>query len=275
MSFWKRKKEATCPSGNWKNKLSDFLPFFAGTTLILLAVLVVRQRISAMEKDLLGNAAPAEIVVAADPISPGSVFSHENLAKKSIPSSGTTRRNVPASDFELLLGARAKVEISKGEPVLWTDVQEPIEVDNFSMTIPNGRRAITIDADTKASFSGLLRPGDHVDILRGEKEGEISTPVLFDVPVIAVDRHFLSPPSEEEGYEIGTITVSVTPDEATRLSAAARDGSLSWLLRNPGDRGRPSKRASLWATAVFPVEIWKAGIRERKTPADFEPGASE
>lgn len=275
MFFWKRKKEASCPSVNWKNKLSSFLPLFAGMILTLMAVLVARQRISAMERTLLGNAAPAEIVVAADPISPGSVFSLENLAKKSIPSSGTTRRNVPASDFELLLGARAKVEISKGEPVLWTDVQEPIEVDKFSMTIPNGRRAITIDADTRTSFSGLLRPGDHVDILRGEKEGRISAPVLFDVPVIAVDRHFLSPPSEEEGYEIGTITVSVTPDEATRLSAAAREGSLSWLLRNPSDRSRPPKRASCGATAISPVEIWKAGIRERISPAAFEPGESE
>jgi pilus assembly protein CpaB len=244
----------------------EFAPLIAGVMLTLLAIFVARQRISAVEKNILGKAAPRDIVVAADPISAGGIFSLENLAKKSVPFAGTSRRNVPASDFELLIGARAKVDIAEGEPVLWTDVEEPFEFDKFSLTIPKGRRAITIDADRRASFSGLIRPGDHVDILREGPDGKRAATILLDVPVIAVDRHFLPLSSEEEGNDIGTITVSVTPDEATRLSAAAREGNISWLLRNPEDRGKPQKRRNLWAKASPPVEIWKAGIRERKPP---------
>src|SRR4030066_197545 len=67
-------------------------------------------------------------------------------------------------------------------------------------------------------------------------------PFLFDVPVIAVDRHFLPPSREEEGKEIATLTMSVTTNEAALLSAAAREGKVSWLLRNPDDRGMPPKR---------------------------------
>ena len=272
MSFWKRKKETASSSGGGKNRVQEFLPLVAGTILTLLAILIARQRISAVEKNILGKAAPTEIVVAANPIPAGSTFSLENLAKKSIPVDGTTRRNVPAHDFELLLGARAKVEMSGGEPVLWTDVEEPLDVDRFSLLIPKGRRAITMDADTKASFSGLIRPGDHVDILRETSDGKGSYPFLFDVPVIAVDRLFSPPSTEEEGKEIATLTMSVTTNEAALLSAAAREGKISWLLRNPDDRGRPPMREHARAALSSLVEIWKGGIREEKTPLPSKEG---
>ncbi|TFH29734.1 MAG: Flp pilus assembly protein CpaB, partial [Deltaproteobacteria bacterium] len=170
LSFWKRKKEPACSSGSWKNKVPSFLPLLAGLILTLLAIFAARQRISAVERDIMGKAAPTEIVVATNLIPKGALFSLENLSKRSVPSAGTSRRNIPAPDFELLLGARTKVEISDGEPVLWTDVEEPIDVDKFSLKIAKGRRAITIDADMRASFSGLLRPGDHVDLLRKRKD---------------------------------------------------------------------------------------------------------
>lgn len=270
MSFWKRKSEAACSSGSWKNKVPAFLPLLAGITLTLLAILAARQRISAVERDILGKAAPTEIVVAATLIPRGAIFSLENLSKRSVPSAGTSRRNIPAPDFELLLGARAKVEISEGEPVLWTDVEEPIDVDKFSLMIAKGRRAITIAADTRASFSGLLRPGDHVDLLRKRKDAREFTPLLLHVPVLAVDRQFLPLSSREDGTDIGTITVAVTPDEAVLLSTAAQDGEISWLLRNPADQGRQPKGKSLSANSFSSVEIWRGGVRERKPPAAFE-----
>jgi pilus assembly protein CpaB len=267
LSFWKRKKGTSCTSGNWKNKVTDFLPLIAGMILTMLAIIVARQRISAVERDILGKAAPTEIVVAATPIPTGATFTLENLSKRAVPSAGTSRRNVPPSDFSLLLGARAKVEISEGEPVLWTDVEEPFVADSFSLTITKGSRAMTIEADRKASFSGLLRPGDHVDLLQEGKDRRGFTPLLFHVPVLAVNRHFLPLSSGGEEDEIDTITVSVTPDEATRLSTAARGGSISWLLRNPGDRSRPHKRKGVFAKSSPHFEIWKAGIRERSAPS--------
>jgi pilus assembly protein CpaB len=269
LSFWKRTKGTSCTSGNWKNKVTDFLPLIAGIILTMLAIIVARQRITAVESNILGKAAPMEIVVAATPIPTGTTFTMENLSKSAVPSAGISRRNVPASDFSLLLGARAKVEISKGEPVLWTDVEEPFAADSFSLTITKGRRAMTIEADRKASFSGLLRPGDHVDLLQEGKDRQGFKPLLFHVPVLSVNRHFLPLSSGGEEDEIDTITVSVTPDEATRLSTAAREGSISWLLRNPGDRSIPHKKKGVFAKSSLPIEIWKAGILERSAPSNF------
>jgi pilus assembly protein CpaB len=249
--------------------MMDFLPLVAGLVLTMLAIFAARQRISTVERNILGKASPTEIVVAATSIPTGAAFSLENLSKKAVPSSGTSRRNVPASDFSLLLGARAKLEISEGEPVLWTDVEEPFSADSFSLTIAKGRRAMTVEADRKASFAGLLRPGDRVDLLKEEKDHRGFTPLLFHVPVLAVNRHFLPLSSEREEDEIDTITVSVTPDEATRLSTAARRGGISWLLRNPGDPDVRQKRKRVFPKTSPIVEIWKAGIRERSPQSAF------
>lgn len=269
MSLWRRKQEVACSSGGWKNKVPAIFSLLAGITLTVLAILAARQRISAVEKEILGKAAPTEIIVAGNLISKGGLFSLENLSKRAVPSAGTSRRNIPAQDFELLLGARAKVEIAGGEPVLWTDVEEPVEVDTFSRTISKGQRAMTIDADMRSSFSGLLRPGDHVDLLRKSPGGGGFVPLLVRVPVLAVDRQFLPLSTGEEGSEIGTITVAVTQDEAMLLAAAAREGDISWLLRNPADRDRGKQVKNVSGRASSSVEIWKGGIRERKTPAPF------
>lgn len=269
MSFSKRIKEALSSFGRWKNRVPEYVPLVAGLTLTLLAVVVARQRISSMEKNILAKTAPREIVVAAKPLSVGSVFSLENVAKKAVPSIGTSSRNVFAKDFSLLIGAKAGVAVSQGEPILWTDVREPIEVETFSRTIPEGRRAVTIDADLKDSFAGLLRAGDHVDLLRQDRDRRNTRPLLTDVPVIAVDRHFLPfTPGRDQG-EIATITVCVTPNQAIGLSQAVRDGKLSWVLRNPEDHGKYAARRNRAVPGHAPVEIWKAGILERKPSATF------
>lgn len=269
MAFWMRKKGAASSSADRKNKVIEFLPLIAGIGLTLLAIFVARQRISDVEKNILAKTTPTEIVVASGVIPAGAAFSMENLAKKTVPSEATSRRNVPAKDFDLLLDAKAKVEIPQGEPVLWTDVDEPVEVDQFSNMIPKGRRAITIDTDAESSFSGLVRPGDRVDILSKGNAGRVFGPLLSDIPVIAVNRSYLPNFPDEDDNEIHTVTLSVAPSEASRLSEAAKEGNLSWLLRNPDDRSGPASRRAQQAKTFPPVEIWKAGIREREPPDVF------
>lgn len=261
MFSWIGKRLGSSSCAGWKSKAREFLPLAAGLALTVTAIFMARQRISAVERDVLKSAAPVDVVVAAAEIPAGTAFSGQNVAKLSVPSSGTSRRNVPASEFELLLGATARSALSPGEPILWTDVEEPLDVDRFSQTIPAGRRAITLEADASATFGGLIRPGDRVDI-RCEGEGDPPRTAWFhDIPVIAVDRHYNRPPAGEDALEIATVTISVTPEEGRRLSAA-REGKIRWFLRNPEDRSGGRGVSRVAATGRPPVEIWKAGIRE-------------
>ncbi|MDD5762313.1 MAG: Flp pilus assembly protein CpaB, partial [bacterium] len=213
-------------------KVRALLPLLAGLLLCGVALAAAGRRMATVEKDIRRQANPVEVVVASVPIQAGETFDTQNLAKKAVPSSGTGQRNVPASDFELLVGARAKTAIDPGEPVLWTDVEEPYDADAFSSNVLPGRRAITLGVDTTSSFAGLLRPGDRVDLLL-ERSGANSSDWVRDLPVIAVDRDHnrLAHPSDKE--ETATVTLMVTPGEGSRIARSS--GKVHWFLRNPDD----------------------------------------
>ncbi|MDA8122129.1 MAG: Flp pilus assembly protein CpaB [Deltaproteobacteria bacterium] len=263
MFFWKKKKESSSSSGAWNKWSREILLFLAGLTLTLSAIFLARHRIAAVEREIRVQSSPVEIVVPSVLISAGEVFSEQNLAKKTVPASGTSNRNVPASEYELLVGARAKGNLAAGEPVLWSDVEEPFDMDKFSQVVPAGRRALTIEADVSSSFAGLIRPGDRVDLLCDGENGKTVKSWIRAVPVISVDRHYNRPPSGEESKEISTITVSVTPEEGITLASGARGGRLHWFLRNPDEPSRPATRnARISTTFRKKVEIWKAGILE-------------
>lgn len=226
---------------------------------------MARQRISGVEEEIRRKTSPVDVVVAKRSIASGDVMTTENLARHALASSGTTARNVPAKEYDLLLGARSKVSLSAGEPVLWTDVEDPLDTETFSRTIPAGRRALTVEADPAASFGGLLRPGDRVDLFCSGPSGSQAPLWFYDLPVIAVDRRFGPSPDSTENLEASAITLSVTPDEARRLSAV-RNGSTRWFLRNPEDRGRPPVARDN-RQALLSVEIWKGGIRRWPPPS--------
>ncbi len=232
-----------------------------GLLLMGLALAAAGKRIAAVEEDIRRRNNPVDVVVASGPIEAGEEFTPENLAKKSVPASGTGKRNVPAGDFELLLGSKAKSRVDPGEPVLWTDVEEPFEADVFSKTVPKGRRALTVDVDATSSFSGLLQPGDRVDLLAKGSDGGAERWVR-NIPVIAVDRHLnrLARPSDSQ--ETGTVTLMVTPGEGVTVASASAGGKLFWFLRNPDDNTSLSaERAGTRPSGAPRVEVWKGGIR--------------
>ena len=245
-------------SGKWAGKVRTLLPLLAGLLLCGFALAAAGRRVATMEKDILRQANPVEVVVASVPIPSGETFGARNLAKKAIPSSGTGQRNVPASDFELLVGARAKTAIDPGEPVLWTDVEEPFDMDAFSRTILPGRRAMTLGVDSTSSFAGLVHPGDRVDLLV-ERSGARSADWVRDIPVLAVDRdqNRLAHPAEKE--EAATVTLMVTPGEGIRIARAS--GKVHWFLRNPDDNATIALGPPVKPMSFHAVELWKGGVK--------------
>jgi Flp pilus assembly protein CpaB len=252
------RKTRSCFSGKLAVKIRSLLPLLAGLLLCGFALAAAGRRVATMENEIRRQADPVEVVVASVPIPAGETFSERNLAKKAVPSSGTGQRNVPASEFELLVGARAKTAIDPGEPVLWTDVEEPYDTDVFSKTVLPGRRAMTLGVDTTSSFAGLVHPGDRVDLLV-ERSGANSSEWVRDIPVIAVDRDHngLAHPSDKG--DAATVTLSVTPGEGSRIARAS--GKVHWFLRNPGDNGASAQVPSANPMASHAVEIWKAGVK--------------
>lgn len=260
MYSWMKGKAVSFCSANWKGKAMEMLPLVAGILLTGIALAAAGKRISAVESSIRQQARPTDVVVAAFPIAAGTEFTREAIAKKPVPASGVGKRNVPAKDFELLLGAKAKYPIDPGEPVLWTDVEEPYETDAFSSLVSVGRRALTVSVDTTSSFSGMLRPGDRVDLLAEAQDSKVPSWIL-DIPVISVDRHTNRLAGQAEAAEAETVTLNVTPAEGIGIARASASGKLHWFLRNPADNGVLARDRRQKSPATSPVEIWKGGIR--------------
>lgn len=260
MPAWTKETVRSFLSGRWSGSARELLPLGIGIVLTGLALATAGQRIASVEKELRRQANPVEVVVASVPIAAGATFSDANLAKKAIPSSGAGRRNVPAGEFELLLGATARNPIDPGEPVLWTDVQEPYEADSFSALVRAGRRALTVSADASSSFAGLLVPGDRVDILAEAADAKASS-WIPDLQVIAVDRRHDRIAGPAETGEAATVTLMVTPGEGARIARAAGSGRLHWFLRNPVDNSATTLRSPARWSAPLRVEIWKGGVK--------------
>jgi len=251
------RKARSFSSGKLAGKARTLLPLLAGFLLCGFALAAAGRRVATVEREIRRQADPVEVVVASVPIPAGETFSPGNLAKRAIPSSGTGQRNVPASEFELLVGARAKTAIDPGEPVLWTDVEEPFDTDAFSRTVLPGRRAMTLGVDTTSSFAGLLHPGDRVDLLV-ERSGADSADWVRDIPVIAVDRDHnrLAHPSDKG--ETATVTLMVSPGEGSRI--ARTSGKVHWFLRNPDDNAAEAKSPPGKKMTFRAVEVWKGGV---------------
>ena len=253
-----KRKVRSFSSRKWTGKVRTLFPLVAGLLLCGFALTAAGRRVATVEKDIRRQVNPIEVVVASVPIPAGETFSTRNLAKKAVPSSGTGQRNVPASDFELLVGGRAKTAIDPGEPVLWTDVVEPYDTEAFSRTVLPGRRAMTLGVDMTSSFAGLLHPGDRVDLLV-ERSGAHSAEWVRDIPVIAVDRDHnrLAHPSDKE--ETSTVTLMVTPGDGSRIAGAS--GKAHWFLRNPDDNTAAAPGLAAKPVTSRAVEVWKGGVK--------------
>jgi pilus assembly protein CpaB len=177
----------------------------------------------------------------------------------SVRSADVELRQVPAEvayvgmarSLEQVVGKVATATLFAGEYVLSEKISENKMNAGIAALIPPGMRAKSVTAISPADrVSGLLDIGDRVDVIltrtvQGEKREsvEVAETLLQNVQVLAIDRFVESqsgkpvgPPSKNE-QKSSSITLMVTPEEASLLSVGQREGLLSFSLRHPEDHG--------------------------------------
>ncbi len=121
--------------------------------------------------------------------------------------------------------------------ILW-GLLEGRRVPTFSARVEAGRRAITVAVDEISSISGLLEPGDTVDLLvSAEQKGRKQTfPFLEGVQVLATGQRSVDDPKSGTRRQYSTVTLDTTPEQARHVIVAREVGKITALLRNPQDR---------------------------------------
>jgi pilus assembly protein CpaB len=147
------------------------------------------------------------------------------------------------SQLEDLEGRRPRAAIIQGEPLLDAKLLAPGQVADPITAIPKGFRLKTISVDAEKSAAGLLSPGDRVDVQlfvkRDERNGIDAAKtkvILQNIRVFAVDQTVQrSPDGGEERTIAKTISLLLTPEQASKLTLAENLGQVSLIPRNPDD----------------------------------------
>jgi pilus assembly protein CpaB len=113
----------------------------------------------------------------------------------------------------------------------------------LSKMILPGERAISILVDEQSGVAGLLRPGDHIDLLgtflKPDKEQKMTTITLIqNLPVLAVGSMVGVPGSEagdRSARSYRSVTLSVTLEESELITFAQQRTKLALVLRNADD----------------------------------------
>ena len=186
-----------------------------------------------------------EVVVARRDLRRGDLVGPETMAARSMPREFAPGGAITPARFDSVAGAKLQLPMKAGEPLFAASLAS-VEAGPISNRIKPGIRAMTIVVDEVNSLSGMLQPGDHIDLMlsvrpapaAGVMQPEITRTLMQDVAVMAVGRQSRASTNDEpvnpRGYT--SITVEVDPERAQKLVVAQRSGKLTAVLRNPNDR---------------------------------------
>jgi pilus assembly protein CpaB len=176
------------------------------------------------------------IVVAKRDLLRGEALSSDNLAVRAIPADYAQSGAVVPEQFGSIEGETIGFDLKAGEMLMWSQM-EGKKVPTFSTRIESGRRAITVAVDEINSISGLLEPGDLIDLLvTVDQQGKkLTVPLIQGVRVMATGQRSVDDPQSGEKRVFSTVTLNTDPRQAQTVVVAREAGRLTALLRNPQD----------------------------------------
>ncbi len=150
------------------------------------------------------------------------------------------------TNIEEVEGRRTRTRLFPGEPILEPKLfAAGTSAAAGSDLIPLGYRVVSVRVDATSGASGLILPGDRVDLLvhldrnpnRNIPETGTRT-VLQDIRVFAVDDVYNLDESRGDGRSsmlARNISLLVTPEQAERVTLASELGKVRLVLRSHAD----------------------------------------
>ena len=215
-----------------------------------------------------------QVLVAKNALKKGDTLSKENVAVRAIPSTFAPSLGLTPAAFAELEGKKMAFAVRPGEPLLKALLQRSDD-DSFSKRVEVGRRALTIPVDEISSISGLLEPGDLIDLVAvntRNQESQRAGVLLQSVRVMATGQKLAEDHKTGESRRFSTVTLDLSVEDAARLIAARESGKLTALLRNRTDTQRVAIAATPLATppVAAPVPLVKPVVMAPTPKAPVE-----
>ena len=262
--------------GSRTNRALILLGLFLGLVSAALVVVYLSKANDSGGGNVSGGAG-TPVVVASQGIPAGTRVTEDMLTLKSIAADAVLAGAfVKTKD---VVGLVTRVPFVAGEQVIPSKVTPTgaaiADVENppLAYVVPEGKRAVSVEVSSVIGASGLIRPGDYVDVIltiKAEGDGansgsaqlrdQIAKTVLQNALVLAIDQSVArpvagdnetsSPPAEDgqSNADASTVTLAVSPVHGEVLTAADTcgknfGGRLALALRGFGDSGLVDSRA--------------------------------
>jgi len=262
-----------------------YLPLIVAGVSGLIAVLLinnyVQQKTEEAKKRLISTQQNlSTVVVAKQDIPAGAAIKESMLKEETVYKDMLQPR--AAISIDRAIDKITLAPISKGEQVLLNKISLSGQEGSLSMKVPSGKRAITIPVDNISSVGGMVRPGDHVDIVgmvpipavnaEGKQVIQMTTMPLFqDVLVLAIGQEFTSIPGakKEEKAVSAVITLALSVQEANLVAFVQEQGRIRLILRSPGDTQVQPVAPASWDTlfrTIMPQAFTQPAQQEAPKP---------
>lgn len=230
-------------------RLLLFLVMVAATgafAFVAYTSLVPREEVSASAPvETPPEPARATVLVAARAVAAGTLLRAEDVQGAEFRVDAMPAEAMPDTpDMRArLLGGMVRQPLAPGQTLTEAMVLQANDRGFLAAILAPGHRAIAVGVDPTTGNAGLIWPGDRVDLVLTQvlpdqntaiAQRVVGETVLQDVRVVAVDQKLVQGARGEtaEGDAVArTVTLEVTPDDATRVAVAERLGRLALVLR--------------------------------------------
>lgn len=232
-----------------KNFLYIGIALVMAVLAAMVAVSYVQNTVAEKTQD---NRDMVEVAVPLSDMPRGAILQPGDLAVRTVPAEFAPADAVTPANHGEYGGRMLRSPIRGGAP-LSASALVPLN-DQFSRLIPKGKVAYTLSVDENNSISGMIAPGDLIDILflkdKGDKEvdgasapreGAMVLPLLQQVKVLATGVRVgerISPDGQpvDENQGFSSVTLELDQYQAKTLAIASEVGDLRVLLRELEDR---------------------------------------
>lgn len=254
-----------------------WLMLLAAIGLALLATFLTTRYLASREASIEAELAARSqrggpkvaVAVPIKDIPAGIVLDDSNVAAREIAADLVYSNAILANDFDKFKGQALIRPVLRGRPLLKTDLRP--EIADFSGTLGEGVRAITVDIDELNAVAHMVQPGNRVDLMlamQREEGGQTVVPFMERMKVLATGQRVVQEadekaPGQKKSSTYSTLTLEVTPSQAGRLTLAQNIGKLRYTLRNEKDEG--SVDFSVNAQNIFDEISQRARNAKRST----------
>jgi pilus assembly protein CpaB len=189
-----------------------------------------QQKIVKVESDAV------QIAVALTDLPWGTVLKKEHI--KFTPFLKETLPPKCFTDLAQLEGRVLIAQTKEKEPILESKLApDTVKVGGISAVVKPGMRALAVKGDKVIGLSGLIQPGNRVDVLvtftNPQNQRDTTKVVLEDILVLATGTEIQKADKDKsETSPVDVFTLEVTPEDGEKLALAAAQGKLQFALRN-------------------------------------------